>query len=410
VVLHKVVIIGGGAAGYFSAIQCAQTNKNAEVVLYEKSSKVLQKVKVSGGGRCNVTHACFDLKQLSLSYPRGEKQLKSAFARFSPKDTIEWFETRKVKLKTEKDGRMFPVSDDSQTIIDCLEKEIKKCKVKIELEKGIKKITPNFHGGFDLLLDSGEKVFCHKVIVASGGSPKEDGLNWLKDLGHRIEAPVPSLFTFNIPNDPLIELQGISVPSARVRILNTKLECNGPLLITHWGLSGPVVLRTSSVGARILSEKNYEFDVQVSWLDNKKEDSVRQELFNLKAANPAKQMANLFPFTLPKRLNAYLLDKAGIAENATWGEVSKESVNLIIQCLLYDTYQVKGKTTFKEEFVTCGGLNLDDVDFKGMESKRIKGLYFAGEVLDIDGITGGFNFQAAWTTGFIAGKAAAAEL
>jgi hypothetical protein len=409
-VLHKVVIIGGGAAGYFSAIQCAQTNKNAEVVLFEKSGKVLQKVKVSGGGRCNVTHACFDLKQLSLSYPRGEKQLKSAFARFSPKDTIEWFEARKVKLKTEKDGRMFPVSDDSQTIIDCLEKEIKKSKVRVELEKGIKKITPNFHGGFDLLLDNGEKVFCHKVIVATGGSPKEDGLQWLKDLGHRIESPVPSLFTFNIPNDPLIELQGISIPSARVRILNTKLECSGPLLITHWGLSGPVVLRTSSMGARILSEKNYEFEVQVSWLDNKKEDSVRQELFNLKAANPAKQVANLFPFTLPKRLNAYLLAKAGIADNATWGEVSKESLNLIIQCLLYDTYLVKGKTTFKEEFVTCGGLNLDDVDFKGMESKRIKGLHFAGEVLDIDGITGGFNFQAAWTTGFIAGKAAAIEL
>jgi len=410
VVLHKVVVIGGGAAGFFSAIQCAQTNKNAEVVLYEKSGKVLQKVKVSGGGRCNVTHACFDLKQLSLSYPRGEKQLKSAFARFSPKDTIEWFESRKVKLKTEKDGRMFPVTDDSQTIIDCLEKEVKKLKIKLELGKGIKRITPNFHGGFDLLLDSGEKVFCHKVIVATGGSPKEDGLLWLKELGHRIESPVPSLFTFNIPNDPLIELQGIAVPSARVRILNTKLECTGPIMITHWGLSGPVILRTSALGARILADKNYEFEVQVSWLENKKEDSVRQELFNLKAANPAKQVSNLFPFTLPKRLNAYLLAKAGIAEDATWGEVSKDAVNQIIQCLLYDTYQVMGKTTFKEEFVTCGGLNLDDVDFKGMESKRMKGLHFAGEVLDIDGITGGFNFQAAWTTGFIAGKAAAAEL
>lgn len=408
--LHKVVVIGGGAAGFFSAIQCAQTNKNAEVVLYEKSGKVLQKVKVSGGGRCNVTHASFDLKQLSLSYPRGEKQLKSAFARFSPKDTIEWFEGRKVKLKTEKDGRMFPVTDDSQTIIDCLEKEVKKLKIKLELGKGIKRITPNFHGGFDLLLDNGEAVFCHKVIVATGGSPKEDGLLWLKELGHRIESPVPSLFTFNIPDDPLIELQGIAVPSARVRILNTKLECCGPIMITHWGLSGPVILRTSSLGARVLADRDYQFEVQVSWLENKKEDSVRQELFNLKAANPAKQVSNLFPFALPKRLNAYLLAKAGIAEDATWGEVSKDAVNQIIQCLLYDTYQVKGKTTFKEEFVTCGGLNLDDVDFKGMESKRLKGLHFAGEVLDIDGITGGFNFQAAWTTGFIAGKAAAAPL
>jgi predicted Rossmann fold flavoprotein len=406
---HKVVVIGGGAAGYFAAINCALANKNSEVILFEKSSKVLQKVKVSGGGRCNVTHACFDLKQLSLSYPRGERQLKSAFARFSPKDTIEWFESRKVKLKTEPDGRMFPVSDDSQTVIDCLEKEAKKGKVSIILEKGVKKILTNFHGGFELLLDSGEKVSCSKIIVASGGSPKEDGLQWLKDLGHRIEAPVPSLFTFNIPNNPIVELQGIAVQSARVRILNTKLECSGPVLITHWGLSGPAILKTSSMGARILAEKNYEFEVQISWLDNKKEDSVRQELFNLKAANPSKQVGKLFPFILPKRLISFLLDKAGVKEDANWGEVSKEMLNLVIQGLLYDTYQVKGKTTFKEEFVTCGGLNLDDIDFKSMESKRVKGLHFAGEVLDIDGITGGFNFQAAWTTGFIAGRAASVE-
>jgi predicted Rossmann fold flavoprotein len=409
-VSHKVIVIGGGAAGYFSAIQCAQTNKNVEVILLEKSSKVLQKVKVSGGGRCNVTHACFDLKQLSLSYPRGEKQLKSAFARFSPKETIEWFESRKVKLKTEKDGRMFPVSDDSQTIIDCLEKEIKKSKVTVEMGKGVKRIVPNFHGGFDLVLESGEKMFCNKLIVASGGSPKEDGLLWLKELGHRIETPVPSLFTFNIPDSSIINLQGIAINPARVRILNTKLEVSGPVLITHWGLSGPAILKTSSLGAKILAEKDYEFEVQISWLDNKKEDSVRQELFNLKAANPSKGVVSLFPFGLPKRLNTYLLEKAGVDENASWGDISKEDVNKVIQCLLYDTYQVKGKTTFKEEFVTCGGINLDDVDFKTMESKRLKGLYFAGEVLDIDGITGGFNFQAAWTTGFIAGKAAAVEI
>lgn len=407
---HKVIVIGGGAAGYFSAIQCAQTNKNAEVILLEKSMKVLQKVKVSGGGRCNVTHACFDLKQLSLSYPRGEKQLKSAFARFSTKDTIEWFESRKVKLKTEKDGRMFPVSDDSQTIIDCLEKEIKKCKVQVELGKSVKRIASNFHGGFDVLLDTGEKIFCNRIIVATGGSPKEQGLHWLKELGHRIETPVPSLFTFNIPNEDLLALQGIAIPNVRVRILESKLECCGPILITHWGLSGPSILKISSLGARVLAERDYLFEVQISWLENKREDSVRQELFNLKAANPSKQVSNLFPFTLPKRLNSYLLYKAGVDELANWGDVSKEQLNQIINCLLYDTYQVKGKTTFKEEFVTCGGVNLDDIDFKGMESKRMKGLHFAGEVLDIDGITGGFNFQAAWTTGFIAGKAAANAL
>lgn len=406
---HKVVVIGGGAAGYFAAIQCALSNKSAEVVLYEKSLKVLQKVKVSGGGRCNVTNACFDIKTLSNSYPRGEKQLKSAFARFSPKDTIEWFESRKVKLKTEKDGRVFPVSDDSQSIIDCLEKEAKKLKVALILGKGVKKIHANFHGGFEIYFEDGTKDICNKVVVATGGSPKEEGLIWLKEMGHRIEQPVPSLFTFNIPNNSITELQGIAISPARVRVLNTKLECSGPVLITHWGLSGPAILKTSSLGARVLAEKDYDFEVQISWLEGKREDAVRQELFNLKAANPAKNIANLFPFGLPKRLNSYLLSKAGVDENANWGEISKEDVNKVINCLLYDTYSVKGKTTFKEEFVTCGGIHLDDVDFKNMESKRIKGLHFCGEVLDIDGVTGGFNFQAAWTTGFIAGNAAATE-
>ncbi len=405
-VSHKIIVIGGGAAGYFAAINCAQANKEAEVFLFEKATKVLQKVKVSGGGRCNLTHACFDIKQLSLAYPRGERQLKSAFVRFSPKDTIEWFESRKVKLKTEDDGRIFPNSDNSQTIIDCLEKTAKKLKVKVELGNGVKKIIPNFHGSFELILDSGDKISCQKVIVACGGSHNEDVMTWMKELGHRIEDPVPSLFTFNIPGNPLADLTGIAINPARVRILNTKLECSGPVMITHWGLSGPAILKTSSLGARILAEKEYNFDVQISWLDNKREDSVRQELFNLKAANPNKNIGNLFPFNLPRRLNSFLLKKAGINEQGNWAEISKEGINDIINCLLYDTYKVKGKTAFKEEFVTCGGIHLDDVDFKNMESKRIKGLYFAGEILDIDGITGGYNFQAAWTTGFIAGKAA----
>lgn len=407
--LNTIVIIGGGAAGYFAAIQCAEANKQLKVILLEKGSKVLQKVKISGGGRCNVTHACFDIKQLSQSYPRGDKQLKSAFSRFYTKDTVEWFESKKVKLKAEADGRMFPVSDSSQTIIDCLEKEVKRLKIDVRLETGVKKLSPSFHGGFDLFLDNGEKLACKRVIVATGGSPKEEGLNWLKDLGMRIEPPVPSLFTFNIPDPNLTALQGIAVNMAKVKILDTKLETVGPVLITHWGLSGPAILKTSSLGARILAEKEYEFKVQVCWLENRKEEGVRQELFNLKAANPGKLMSSTFPFVLPKRLNSYLIQKAGLDEKANWGEVSKENLNQLIQCLMYDTYEVKGKTTFKEEFVTCGGINLDDIDFKTMESKRLRGLHFAGEVLDIDGITGGFNFQAAWTTGFIAGQAAAAE-
>jgi predicted Rossmann fold flavoprotein len=405
-VSNKVLVIGGGAAGYFAAITCAQSNENLEVILLEKSSKTLQKVKVSGGGRCNVTHACFDLKQLSQSYPRGEKQMKSAFSRFQPKDTVEWFESRKVKLKTEPDGRMFPTTDDSQTIIECLEKEAKKAKVQIRLETAVRKIVPSFHGGFEVYLENGEKIPCKKVIVATGGSPKAEGLQWLKELGHRIETPVPSLFTFNIQDEKLAELTGISMNPARVRILNSKLETTGPVLITHWGLSGPAVLKASSFGAKYLAEKEYDFEVEINWLEGKKEDAVRQELMNLKAANPSKQVASLFPFIMPKRLSAYLMEKANLDGHSNWAEVSKEQVNQLIRCLMYDTYHVKGKTTFKEEFVTCGGIHLDDVDFKNMESKRMKGLHFAGEVLDIDGITGGFNFQAAWTTGYIAGKAA----
>ncbi len=405
--LVKVVVIGGGAAGFFAAIHSAQVNPTAEVLLLEKSNKLLAKVKVSGGGRCNVTHACFDLKQLSLSYPRGEKQLKSAFSRFMTNDTVNWFESKGVKLKAEEDGRMFPQSDDSQTIIDCLFKEAKKLKVEVKTECEVKNVKNNFYGGFELLLGNGQTIEADKVIVACGGNPKLDGMNWINHLGHHIEEPVPSLFTFNIPDNPIVELTGISVNPARVRILESKYEFNGPVLITHWGLSGPAVLKLSSYAARYLAEKNYEFQVQVSWLNEKKEDVARMELMNLKAANPSKNISHFFPYILPKRLMDFLFTKAGIDQKKAWAEISKDDINRLIQCLLYDTYSVQGKTTFKDEFVTCGGVSLDDINFKNMESKRIKGLYFAGEVLDIDGITGGFNFQAAWTTGYIAGTSAA---
>jgi hypothetical protein len=403
----KVVVIGGGAAGFFAAIQCAQANPSAEVLILEKSSKLLAKVKVSGGGRCNVTHACFDLKQLSLAYPRGEKQLKSAFSRFMTNDTVNWFETHGVKLKTEEDGRMFPKTDDSQTIIDCLMKEAKKLKIEIRTETEVKSVRNNFYGGFEVMLGNGQTLEAAKVIVATGGSPKEEGLHWLKQLGHTIEEPVPSLFTFNIPDKVLHELSGIAVNPAKVKIVDSRYELNGPILITHWGLSGPVVLKLSAFAARYLAEKNYEFTIKVSWLNEKKEDVARMELMNLKAANPAKQMNHLFPYILPKRLLDYLFIKAEVDPKKPWAEISKDDINRLIQNLLYDTYTVTGKTMFKDEFVTCGGVSLDDVNFKNMESKRIKGLFFAGEVLDIDAITGGFNFQAAWTTGYIAGNAAA---
>ena len=404
----KIVVIGGGAAGFFAAIQAASANKNAEVVLLEKTSKLLQKVRVSGGGRCNVTNACSDMKQLSASYPRGEKQLKSAFSRFTTTDTVNWFQDRKVKLKTEADGRMFPISDDSQTVIDCLEKEAKKLKIDIRLESEVKKIIPSYTGGFELALANGDRISCNKLIVASGGSPKSENMQWLKELGHEIIEPVPSLFTFNIPNEALNELTGISVNPTKVKIADTKFEFNGPVLITHWGLSGPAVLKLSSFAARYLAEKEYNFSVQLNWLNDKKDEACRNELMNVKAANPHKQVNNHFPFKLPARLLSHLFTKSGIDETSRWADVSKIDIQQLVQNLIYDTYEVKGKTTFKEEFVTCGGISLNDIEFKNMQSKRCKNLFFAGEILDIDGITGGFNFQAAWTTGFIAGNAAAA--
>jgi predicted Rossmann fold flavoprotein len=401
----RIAVIGGGAAGFFSAIHAAESGKN-EVTIFERSTKLLQKVKVSGGGRCNVTHATFDIKQLCQSYPRGDKQLRSAFNRFTTSDTVKWFEDRKVKLKTEADGRMFPTTDDSQTIIDCLTREATRSKIQVETGSEVKNVIPSFAGGFELVLKDGRRLQFDKVIITTGGSQKEEDFMMIKAFGHEIVEPVPSLFTFNIPNDVLVELQGLSVDPVKIKIPEAKIEYSGPVLVTHWGLSGPAVLKLSSVGARKLAEKQYEFAVQVNWLNDKKEEALRQELFNIKAANPGKQIGNLLPFKLPSRLVEHLLSKSGINESKRWADVSKEEINKLAQHVLYDTYQVQGKTTFKEEFVTCGGVQLSEVDFKSMQSRKVKGLYFAGEVLDIDALTGGFNFQAAWTTGFIAGTAA----
>lgn len=401
----KIVVIGGGAAGFFAAIHAASGGRN-EVILLEKTGKLLQKVKVSGGGRCNVTNACFDMKQLCQNYPRGEKQLRSAFTKFTTSDTIKWFEDRKVKLKTEPDGRVFPVTDDSQTIIDVLTKEAAKNKVDIQMNTDVRSIIPSFHGGFELYLGDNKKIQCDKLIVATGGSQKPEDFEAVKGLGIEIIEPVPSLFTFNIPDDPIVELTGLSVDPVKVKIPDAKIEYSGPLLVTHWGLSGPAILKLSSFGARKLAERHYDFHIQINWLNEKKEEALRQELFNIKAANPAKQVGNLLPFKLPARLTKHLLDKSNIQEDRKWAEVSKEDINKLAQNVLYDTYHVLGKTTFKEEFVACGGVSLNEIDFKSMQSKKVKGLHFAGEVLDIDGLTGGFNFQAAWTTGFIAGTAA----
>lgn len=402
----KIAVIGGGAAGFFAAIHAATANKTNEVTIYEKTGKLLTKVLVSGGGRCNVTHACFENNRLTTNYPRGERPLKSAFTRFSTKDTVEWFSQRGVKLKTETDGRMFPTTDNSETIANCLLNEVQKLKINIILNTEIRSIQTKMDGGF-LLNTNNAIINADKIIVTTGGQAKMEGFNWLKTLGHNIENPVPSLFTFNVPNHSITELMGTSIEQVKIKIIETKHEFSGPILITHWGFSGPAVLKLSSYAARDLAELNYDFTLSISWLNDKKEDAVRNELMNLKAANPTKHLRNLFPYhQLTKRLQDYMFAKTGINADKNWADISKADVNNLVDVLLYDKYEVKGKTTFKDEFVTCGGISLDDVLLKNMESKKVKGLHFAGEVLDIDGITGGFNFQAAWTTGFIAGTSA----
>ncbi|HTB30400.1 MAG TPA: NAD(P)/FAD-dependent oxidoreductase [Bacteroidia bacterium] len=402
-----IAVIGGGAAGFFAAISAKTHHPEAKVTIYEKSDKLLAKVRISGGGRCNVTHACFSNSQLVKFYPRGEKQLKKAFAQFTTTDTVNWFESRKVKLKTEEDGRMFPVTDSSQTIINCLMREVQKLDITIHQHQAIMGIEKE-NNKFKLALREGI-VYADKVIIASGGSPKDDGFNWLKKLGHTIEPPVPSLFTFNMPTEPVKTLMGVSVESATVRIMGTKLKSEGPLLITHWGMSGPAILKLSAWGARILKELNYRFAIQVNWLGSINEDEARSILLNEIRLHPRKKISNSNPFQLPSRLYMFLLDKVGIHPENSIDEMGKKNQNRLLNTLLNDEYKVEGKTTFKEEFVTCGGIGLNDISIDTMESKKCPGLYFAGEVLDIDGVTGGFNFQAAWTTGFIAGKLIPAE-
>ena len=398
----RVAIIGGGAAGFFSAFSVKEHHPNSEVTIFEKSNKLLSKVKVSGGGRCNVTNACFSPSKLSKSYPRGGKHLKKAFSVFQAKDTVEWFSRRGVELKAEEDGRMFPTTDNSQTIIDCFLKEAVQKNIKILEQSPIRKIVPEKEG-YILHLERTSKHF-DKVIIATGGSPKLSGFYWLQQLGHSISSPIPSLFTFNIPGDQVKILMGLVVENATVRIQGTKLSHSGPVLITHWGMSGPAILKLSAWGARELAENNYKFNIQINWLSIKSEEAANATIDKELVKIRKKKIINACPFELPNRMWKFLLEKVGINPDSVWFELSKKNRNKLLNILLNDIYEVKGKTTFKEEFVTCGGIKLSDISMTSMESRVCKNLYFAGEVLDIDGITGGFNFQGAWTTGYIAGK------
>jgi predicted Rossmann fold flavoprotein len=403
----SVYVIGGGAAGFFSAIQCATANPNLQLIILEKTNKVLAKVKISGGGRCNVTHACFQVPEMSRHYPRGERWMRKVLPHFMTTNTVAWFQQRGVMLKTEADGRMFPVTDNSQTVIDCLVGEATRLGVQVRLQADVQRIVPN-GAGFDLELRGGETLAAHRVIVASGGSPKPEGLAWLQALGHEVAPPVPSLFTFNLPGQAITQLAGVSVPQVRARLGGSKLEQTGPLLVTHWGLSGPAILKLSAWGARAIAELDYRFTAHLSWLPQSTDHELRQQLATLPASLGPRQIGNRNPWGLPARLWEFLLAKIAVPAHKPWREVGKTDLNRLANLLTNDTYAVQGKTTFKEEFVTCGGVALAQVNPDTMESRLVPGLYFAGEVLDIDGVTGGFNFQAAWTTGYLAGRAAGA--
>jgi predicted Rossmann fold flavoprotein len=404
---QKVAIIGGGAAGFFAAISAKSHWPNAEVCILEKSNKLLAKVKISGGGRCNVTHDCPDIIELSKAYPRGEKQLRKAFHQFSATDTIHWFESRNVPLKTYPDGCIFPQANDSQVIIDLFLKECRTLGIGILLQQNITKISP--HSSGVTIINNQQQQEYDRVIICTGGSPKISGLTWLSDLGLDIVEPLPSLFTFNMPQNPICELMGIVVSQASAKIEGTKLVGQGPLLITHWGMSGPAILLLSAWGARILAQNNYHFFVLINWLETCKDEELRALLNSTAAAHAAKKISNWNPTTLSNRLWLHLLERSDIHPDLRWSELGKKALNRLVNTLLNDRYEVKGKTTFKEEFVTAGGVALSEINFQTMQAKKIPNLSFAGELLDIDGITGGYNFQAAWTTGFIAGKHALAE-
>ena len=396
----NIAIIGAGAAGCFAAANIP-FKEGRTVTIFEKNSKAMQKVKASGGGRCNVTHACFEVPELLTRYPRGKQLLRKSLYRFTPADTIAWFEQKGVKLKTEADGRVFPVTDDSQTIIDCIRKEIMNNRVEVIYHKSVAGITK--HGGGLNILFADKTVFlADAVLIATGGFPKPEQYKWLEELGHSIQCPVPSLFTFNMPKHPVTELMGVSVPEVTLKIAGTKIAEKGPLLITHWGMSGPAVLKTSAVGARELANLNYEFKVMINWLNDMRDEELKETISEIRKMHGKQLVINRNPFDLPKRLWEYLLLQCNINEATRWGELPAASQNKLVEHLLRDTYSVRGKTTFKEEFVTCGGVNLAEIDPQTMQSKIVPGLYFAGEILDVDGVTGGFNFQHAWSSAFIA--------
>ncbi|MBI5095625.1 MAG: NAD(P)/FAD-dependent oxidoreductase [Candidatus Hydrogenedentes bacterium] len=402
-------IIGGGAAGFFAAITCAESNPGLRVALIEKSAQCLAKVRISGGGRCNVTHACFEPTELVRHYPRGAKALRGPYSRFQPRDTMAWFESRGVALKIESDGRVFPVTDQSETIIECLTRAAQQAGVSVHTTTSIRDIRRDSSGsgsGFVATVKDAEPLRCKRLLLATGNGVY--GWRWAQELGHTIEEPVPSLFTFTIHDPRLRDLAGVVVDPVCLRLKDANLEQPGPLLITHWGLSGPVVLRLSAWGARILHERGYLMELEVDWAPKRTTEQLRDSISKEKTANARRTIMSHPVEDLPKRLWARLTHAAGIREDERWADLSKSETVRLVDEIHRGTFQITSKGVFKEEFVTCGGVRLDEVNLKTMESRVCPRLHFAGEILDIDGVTGGFNFQSAWTTGYLAGLAMAA--
>jgi len=404
---RRVVIVGGGAAGFFAAITCAEKLPGTEVTVLEKGAEFLSKVRISGGGRCNVTHACFDPREFATRYPRGEQELIGPFQRFQARDTVAWFAARGVKLNTECDGRIFPLSNTSQTIIDCLVNAALGAGVKLIAHCGVQHIAPRGTAGFELVLTNGEKMNADRVLLATGGCRTMAGGELAVSLGHTLEPPVPSLFTFHIDTPWLHALAGISVESAELSVPGTPLRERGALLVTHAGLSGPVVLRLSAWGAREFHAREYKFPLLVNWLPHLGPEEIGEEFRWRRGRQPARLVTNTPIAPLPARLWEQLAMAAGVGKDTRWSALSRAAHHSLDRQLVHTEFQVTGKTMNKEEFVTCGGVRLSEVNFKTMESRLCPGLHLAGELLDIDGITGGFNFQSAWTTGWIAGQAMA---
>lgn len=396
-----LAVVGGGAAGFFGAITCAELNPNLSILILEKTTKLLSKVRVSGGGRCNVTHHCFEPTPLSKHYPRGSRELKSLFRKFQAKDIVAWFESKGVKLKTEDDGRMFPVSNNSQTIIDCFLQEAERHQIQISLQAEVRTVSPIDQG---FLLDAGtERIMARKILIASGGYNNLQSYGWLKPMP--LINPIPSLFTFNDATKKFTDLMGVSVAQAEVKIAGTKFSETGPVLITHWGLSGPAIIKLSAWAAEYLHGRHYTFTALVNWTGRASEESLREDLQNLNVHHGKQKIHGNPLYNIPSRLWVRLCTLAEIETNKTWAELPRKNTNRLIEFLIRCPFEIRGKTTFKEEFVTCGGIDLKSIDLETMESKVMKGVYLAGEVLNIDGETGGFNFQSAWTTAYVAAKA-----